>query len=192
MCSSALLCCVAFLLKPEPSRVHHYKHAPSLDFTDKARTVIRRQNHAEIVFKISLFFPDGSPGPPPRLGRFRQSTRADLRGRILFFPFLARQLPCMVPPRRVSPFPPTQFVHSPSFIPCVHVHDASSFSRPKILDVAAAVERGCRHPLADAVVLAAEEKVTVSLGRSSPLHAEGLFTVPGLGASAQVQHMVPS
>lgn len=65
--------------------------------------------------------------------------------------------------------------------------DSSFFLRtPQILEVAAAVERGCRHPLAEAVVLAAQEKVSVSPERSSPLHAEGLRTVPGLGASAQV------
>ncbi|CAM9092214.1 unnamed protein product, partial [Hapterophycus canaliculatus] len=54
----------------------------------------------------------------------------------------------------------------------------------KILQVAAAVERGCRHPLADAVVLAAEEG---QRERQSQLRAEGLRTVPGLGASAKVK-----
>ncbi|CAM9610753.1 unnamed protein product [Pylaiella littoralis] len=54
-----------------------------------------------------------------------------------------------------------------------------------ILEAAAAVERGCRHPLAEAVVLAAQKKVIS--GRWSPLDAEGLRTIPGMGASAQVK-----
>lgn len=54
----------------------------------------------------------------------------------------------------------------------------------QILSVAAAVERGCRHPLAEAVVLAVQKQLIP--GRWSPIEAEGLRTVPGMGASAQV------
>ncbi len=49
------------------------------------------------------------------------------------------------------------------------------------------MERGCRHPLAEAVMLAAKTKEGVLPERSSPLQAKGLRTVPGLGAYAQVQ-----
>lgn len=65
------------------------------------------------------------------------------------------------------------------------------FSRPlcsstrwQILEIAAAVERGCRHPLADAVVVEAETR----LPERAPLDAEGLCTVPGMGARAKVKH----
>jgi len=54
----------------------------------------------------------------------------------------------------------------------------------QILKVAEAVERGCRHPLAEAVVLAAKTKFLPE--RSSPFETKCLRTVPGLGASAQV------
>ena len=52
----------------------------------------------------------------------------------------------------------------------------------QVLEVAAAVERACRHPLAEAVVSAAEK----GLPEKTPLDASGLRTVPGMGASAQV------
>lgn len=74
----------------------------------------------------------------------------------------------------------------------MYLHGASFFPAhmvAQVLDVAAAVERGCRHPLAGAVVLAAEEKISTSSGRSSTLHTEGLRTVPGLGATAQVTEL---
>lgn len=54
----------------------------------------------------------------------------------------------------------------------------------QVLEVASAVERGCRHPLAEAVVSAAEK----GLPEKTPLDASGLRTVPGMGASAQVIH----
>lgn len=54
--------------------------------------------------------------------------------------------------------------------------------RPQIVQVAAAVETGCRHPLAEAVVFAADKDTP---GRSL-LDTKGLCTVPGMGANAQV------
>lgn len=53
----------------------------------------------------------------------------------------------------------------------------------QILEVAAAVERGCRHPLADAVVSEAEAR----LPEGVLLNAEDLRTVPGMGACAKVE-----
>ncbi|CAB1111114.1 unnamed protein product [Ectocarpus sp. CCAP 1310/34] len=58
------------------------------------------------------------------------------------------------------------------------------WDKGRILEVAAVVERGCRHPLAEAVVLAARKE---TLGEASHPEAEDLRTVPGMGASARVE-----
>lgn len=53
----------------------------------------------------------------------------------------------------------------------------------RILEIAAAVERGCRHPLADAVVVEAEAR----LPERTPLDPGSVSTVPGMGARAEVK-----
>lgn len=53
----------------------------------------------------------------------------------------------------------------------------------QVLGVAAAVEKGCRHPLAEAIVHKTEKISSVPSDRS----AEDLRTVPGMGASAKVR-----
>ncbi|CAM9545229.1 unnamed protein product, partial [Scytosiphon promiscuus] len=70
----------------------------------------------------------------------------------------------------------------PSITGVVSLHQ--EWDEDNILRVAAAVERGCRHPLAEAVVLAAEEDTRETLSRP---YTEELRTVPGLGASAKVK-----